>query len=142
MTDDQTESPEAQGVMRALLAPLRTPQRVVDHIETIASALLSLSRDAHDRLASIDDQLGALLPPVGRIDRNVHELEKLEVAVTEQTDALRDDLTARLLAVEAEVRAMRAPIEGMSRDLATVVKLLPNPSGGPLARLRDTLTAS
>jgi hypothetical protein len=142
MTDDPTPSAEAHGLLRALLAPVRAPQRILASIESIASTLLVLSGDAHDRLASVDEQVGALLALLGRIDRNVVELQQLEEAVTAQTDALREDLTTRLLAVEQEVHAMRAPIEGMSRDLATVVKLLPNPSGGPLARLRDTLTAS
>jgi septal ring factor EnvC (AmiA/AmiB activator) len=142
MTDDPTESTAEHGLMRVLLAPLRTPQRVVGNIETIASTLLALSRDTHDRLASVDEQVGALLAPLTRLDQNVTDLQKLEQAVTEQTDAIRDDINTRLLAVEAEVQEMRAPIEGMSRDLATVVKLLPNPSDGPLARLRDTLTSS
>jgi hypothetical protein len=142
MTDDPTQSAEARGLLRALIAPVRAPQRILGSIETIASTLLVLSRDAHDRLASVDEQVGALLALLSRIDRNVVELEQLEAAVTAQTDALRDDINTRLIAVEEEVHAMRAPIEGMSRDLATVVKLLPNPSGGPLARLRDTLTPS
>jgi len=30
----------------------------------------------------------------------------------------------------------------MARDLGTAVKLLPNPSDGPIARLKDTLTSS
>jgi chromosome segregation ATPase len=128
--------------MRSLLAPLRAPQRVAGNIETIASALLALQRDAHERLASLDEQVGTLLAPLTRLDRKVDELRKLERAVTEQTDTIRDDMNARLASVENEVRAMRAPIEQMSRDLATVVKLLPNPSDGPLARLRDTLSSS
>jgi hypothetical protein len=34
------------------------------------------------------------------------------------------------------------PIERMSRDLSTALQLLPAPSDGPFARLKDTLTAS
>jgi hypothetical protein len=142
MTDDPTQTAEAHSLIRALLAPVRAPQRILGSIETIASTLLVLSRDTHDRLASVDAQVGALLALLTRLDRNVLELAQLEEAVTAQTDALREDINARLLAVEEEVHSMRAPIEGMSRDLATVVKLLPNPAGGPLARLRDTLTPS
>jgi hypothetical protein len=62
--------------------------------------------------------------------------------MTEQTNAIREDLRARMLAVEEEVGGMRDPMERISRDLATVVKLLPNPSDGPIARLRDTFTSS
>jgi hypothetical protein len=116
------------GLTRALFAPLRTAQRVADNIETIASALLSLERDTHERLVSVDQKLT--------------ELQKLERAVTDQTEAIREDLNTRLIALEEEVLTMRSPIEKMAIDLATVVKLLPNPSDGPLARLRDTLSSS
>jgi chromosome segregation ATPase len=142
MTDHPPDSGDAHGLLRALLAPLRAPQRVAGNLEIIASALLSLQHDAHEHLASIDERVAALLAPLRRLDRRVTELEKLEQAVTEQTEAIRADINTRLVSVENEVRAMRAPIEQMSRDLADVVKLLPNPSDGPLARLRDTLTSS
>ncbi|MDQ6776916.1 MAG: hypothetical protein M3071_12035 [Actinomycetota bacterium] len=129
--------------MRALLAPLSAPQRVVGNIETIASALLGLQRDVQERLASVDERVGALLGRIKRLDRRVAELQKLERAMTEQTDAIRDEFNARMLAVEEEIRGMRAPIEKMSRDLASVVELLPSPSDGhPLTRLKDTLTSS
>jgi vacuolar-type H+-ATPase subunit I/STV1 len=128
--------------MRGLLAPLRAPQRIVSNIETIASALLTLQRDTHEHLASVDERVGALLVPLTALNRKVTELQKLERSVTEQTDAIRDDINTRLVAVEEEVRAMRPPIDQMSRDLATVVRLLPNPNDGPLARLRDTFTSS
>jgi len=135
MTDGPTE---AHGLMGALLAPLRA----ASNIETIASALLALKRETHERLTSVDEHVSALLAPLNRIDRNLTELQELEQAIQAHTDAIRDDINTRLLTLEAEVRAMRTPIEGMSRDLATVVKLLPNPSDGPLARLRDTLSSS
>ncbi len=57
-------------------------------------------------------------------------------------DAIHDDVDARLASVEQEVRAMRSPMEQMSRDLTTIVKLLPQAGDGPLARLKDTLSPS
>jgi len=142
MEDDGNGSIDPLSLMRSLLAPLRAPQRLVGNIETIASALLDLQRDAHDRLASVDERVGALLVPLTRLDRRVAELQKLERALREQTDAIRYELNTRMLAVEQEVREMRSPIEKMSRDLGTMGELLPNPSDGPLARLKDTLTSS
>ncbi len=142
MTSDPTESAQPQGIVRALLAPLRAPQRVVGNIETIASVLLSLQHDTQARLASVDERVGALLTALNLLDRNVAELQRLEQTVTEQTDEIRQDLNARMLAVEQEVRGMRPPIERMSRDLATVVELLPDPRDGPLARLKDTFSSS
>ena len=49
MTDDPSESTDARGLIRALLVPLRAPQRVVENLETIASVLLSLESNAHER---------------------------------------------------------------------------------------------
>jgi hypothetical protein len=57
-------------------------------------------------------------------------------------DGLREDLNTRLLAVEAEVRGMRSPMAQVTRDVETISRLLPDPSDGPLARLKDTLTSS
>lgn len=149
MTDDSRQSQEPQSLLGALLAPLRAPQRVVSDIETIASALLSLQRDAHKRLASVDHRAGelvtavaALRAPLDRVDRKLTELQKLEQAVTVRMDAIRDDLNARMLAVEQEIHGMRRPMEQMTRDLSSVVELLPKASDGPLARLKDTFTAS
>ena len=135
---DERSSPIPERLVGALLAPLR----VVGNVETIAHALLALQRDAHDRLASVDERVGALRAPLDRMDDRVRELATLEHAITERMDVLRADTEARLLAVAHEVHAMRAPMERMSRDLASIVQLLPQPSDGPLARLKDTLTSS
>ncbi len=194
------------GLLGVLLAPLRAPQRVVTDIETIASALLALQRDARDRLASVDESAAALKDSVGalhvpvqqidgkvtalhedlvqvitqrmktlqapldRVDRKVTQLQKLEKvieermvalqapldridlkmtelasleqSITERMDAIEADLNARMISAEQEIRALRPPITQMASDLANVVQLLPDPSSGPLTRLKDTLTSS
>jgi hypothetical protein len=147
--DPMIERGGPRGILGVLVAPLLAPQRVVADIATIASAVLALQRAAHDRLGSIDERAGALVTavealrgPLGRVERKVAELASLEEVVTVRMDAIRADLNARMLAVEQEVHGMRQPIEQMARDLAEVVELLPSPSDGPLARLRDTLTAN
>jgi len=140
MTDGPPENTDAHGLIRALLTPLRKSQRVLGNIETIASSLLALERETRERLTSVDQRLGLLLAPLERLDWKVTELQRLEQAVTDQTNAIREDMNARMRAVEAEVREMHSPIERMFRDLATVVELLPDPSDGPLARLRHTFT--
>ena len=66
----------------------------------------------------------------------------LEATIEERMDGVREDLNTRLLAVEGEVRGIRPPIAQMARDVQRIVALLPDPSDGPLARLRDTLTPS
>lgn len=175
MADDRPGR-EPTGLLGALLTPLRAPQRVFTDIESIAVALLSLQRDASERLASIDKNaatltgaVGDLQAPLERIDHKTTELQNLEEAVTvrmdalredlgaltklenaitvrmdamredlgaltqleasitERMDGLREDLNARMQAVEHEVHSMRAPMEQISRDVAQVVKLLPEP---------------
>jgi len=177
MDNGRFEDREPQGLLGALLSPLRAPARVFTDIETIAGALLSLQSDARDRLRAIEEhaaelveRVGALVEPVQRLDRNVEgmtslertitermealqapldrldervtELQRLEQVITERMGTVDEHLIERMLAVESEVHAMRAPIDQMSRDVAHVVKLLPEPGDGPFARLKDTFTAS
>lgn len=144
--DDRTTD---TGIMGALMAPLRIPQRVVADIEEIAASLRAFQRDAQRHLASVDENAGelvtavaALREPLERVHERVSELQQLQQAVTLRIDAVQDDLNVRMRAVESEVRAMRSPIEQMARDVATVARVLPEPGDGPFARLRDSLTPS
>ncbi len=57
-------------------------------------------------------------------------------------DTIHSDLSARLLSLEEEVRAMRSPVEQMARDLSDVKQPLPAPGDGPMARLKDTFSPS
>jgi hypothetical protein len=137
------------GVLDALLTPLRLPGRFVGEVESVSRALLSLQRAAEDHLASLDHRAGELIAGlaglsrgVGRIERKVDGLMGLEATIKERMDGVRQDLNERMLAVEAEVRGIRPPIEEISRDVQAISRLLPNPADGPLARLKDTLTSS
>ncbi|HEU0317028.1 MAG TPA: hypothetical protein VFR49_06845 [Solirubrobacteraceae bacterium] len=148
MTGDRARTtPEA--VFGALLLPLRLPGRVVADIETLTGAVLSLQRTAEKYLASIDRRAGALLREIGalqvateRIEGRVEELTGLEATIEDRMEVLRGDLNTRMLALEAEVHGMRPPIDAIARDVQDVVRLLPDASDGPLARLRDTFTSS
>ncbi len=156
MSDDRSGSSEPHGLLGALLSPLRAPQRVVTDIEAIAASLLTLQGVIAERLSSVDehagelrigvarlqDELEGVKAPLERIEVHVSELAQLEQAITDRMDAIDADLNERMRAVEAEVHSMRSPIEQMARDLQSVVRLLPTPSDGPLARLKDTLTSS
>jgi len=170
MADDRPENQPSGGLLGMLLSPLRAPQRVFGDVESIARALLALQHDIGERLASIDlnaqrlaSGLGDLQAPLDRIDHTTAELPKLKRAITERMDAqredlktlqqleqavtdrmdtIRDELHTRMLAVEQDLRVMHTPIEQISRDVAQIVELLPDPSTGPLARLKDTLSSS
>jgi chromosome segregation ATPase len=146
---DDSEDDRGSGILDTLLMPLRLPGRVVGDIESLSRALLSLQRSAEVHLASVDKRSGELVEAldgmrasVDRIEDKIDGLMTLEATIEERMDVLREDLNTRMLAVEAEVRGIRPPIEQMSRDVQNIVKLLPNPGDGPFARLRDTLTSS
>jgi archaellum component FlaC len=144
--DNEREQP---GVLDALMAPLRLPQRVVAEIETIATSVKRLSESAERRLGSVDDRagqlvkgLGAMRASVTRIEGKVDQLMGLEETIEKRMEELRADLNERMLAVEQQVRLIQPPIEKMARDVAKIDQLLPDPSDGPLTRLKDTLTSS
>jgi hypothetical protein len=137
------------GLLDTLLTPLRLPGRLVGDLDSVTRALLSLQRTAEVHLASVDENSGELVAglaglqaSVVRLEGQVDALTGLEATIKERMDGLRKDLNTRLLAVEAEVHAMRPALEQMSRDVQTIERLLPDPGDGPLARLRDTLTSS
>jgi len=92
--------------------------------------------------AVITEKMDNLQAPLDRLDVKVGRLHTLEATITERMNAIDDDLNSRMLAVEQEVHAMRAPLEQISRDVQSVVKLLPDPNDGPLTRLKDTFTSS
>lgn len=93
------------------------------------------------RMPAFLKALEKLQGSIDRIERQVGELESLEQVLTDRMDGLREDLNTRMLAVEQEVRSMHPPMEQMARDVAKIDGLLPNPSDGPLTRLKDTLTS-
>jgi hypothetical protein len=57
-------------------------------------------------------------------------------------EALRDDLNTRMVGVEEQVRALEPPLAQIAHDISSIDKLLPDPSDGPFARLKDTLTSN
>lgn len=139
------ESPP--GVLDALLAQLRLPQRIGAEIETIAAAVVSLSDTADERLQSIDERAGALvegLDAMGasltEIGGKVDQLTGLEAMIEKRMEAVREDLNERMLSIEGQLKELQTPITQMMRDVAEMKQLLPDPADGPLARLKDQLT--
>jgi len=122
----------AVGTLQDTLETLRSPMNRIDRKVTQLTKLEQVIK------ASIEE----LQNPLDRIDRKMTELGKLEQSVTERMDAINRDLNERMLAVEQEVRTMRAPIQQMAGDLSKVQGLLPEPTDGPLTRLKDTFTTN
>jgi hypothetical protein len=149
MTDDDLQADRSSGILGALLTPLRLPGRILGELGTISRAVVSLQRTADVHLTSLDaragrlnDGLGRLQDSMNRVEVKIGALTSLEATIEERMDGLRTDLNTRLLAVEAEVRGIRPPIEQVARDVQSIGQLLPDPSDGPLARLKDSLTPS
>ena len=124
-----------QGAVERLqdtLGELRSP---LDRIDRKVTQLAKLEQVITGRM----DELQA---PLDRIDLKVNELAALEQVITERMDTIDLDLNTRMLAIEQEVRALHPPIGQMAGDVARVQGLLPEPSDGPLTRLKETFTAS
>jgi chromosome segregation ATPase len=119
-----------------LVAGLRDLAAAVGRIETRVDTL------EQDRMDALLGGVAALQAAIDRIEVRVADLESLEATITERVDSLHEDLNARMLEVRAEVSRMRPPMDEMARDVAKIDELLPDPSDGPLTRLKDTLTSS
>ena len=143
------DSPRSAHGLELLFWPLRLPGRLAADLENLSRAVLALSRTADRHLPSIDGRAAELLDvvetmsaTVARLEEKVDELTGLESTIEDRMQGLQDDLNTRMLAVEAEVHGMRPAIDTVAREVQSVVRLLPDPSDGPFARLRDTLTSS
>ncbi len=145
--DPRRGSPHA--ALDVLLLPVRLPGRVATDVAALSRSVLALERTAGRHLPSIDGRAGDLLvaldglsAAVARLEGQVEELTGLETTIEDRMQGLRDDLNTRMRAVEAEVHGMRPALASIAREVQGVVRLLPDPSDGPFARLRDTLTSS
>jgi len=147
MTDDRAETHESQGLLGALLSPLRAPERVFTNIETIAASLLSVEGVIQKHLTSVDghagalrgavgtlqDTLGTLQTPLKRIDQKVTQLAKLEQVITERMEALQaplervDRQVAEMATLEESITkrmdALQAPLERVDRQVAEMATL-------------------
>ena len=94
-----------------------------------------------ERMPAFLEATGKLQESIDRIEGRVETLESLENTIEEMMAGLREDLNTRMLAVEHEVRSMQPPMKTMANDVAKIEGLLPDPSDGPLTRLKDTLTS-
>jgi len=88
------------------------------------------------------DSLGALHSTLTQVTDMVAEMAGLEETVEQRMEGLRADLNTRMLALEECVQAIEPTIGRMGEDVSKIKQLLPEPSDGPLTRLKDTLTSS
>jgi len=111
-------------------------QSSIDRIESRVTKL------EQERMTAFLKAVGKLQTSIDRIDGRVEKLESVEETMATHLQGVRSDLNERMIAVEEEVRAMRPAMEQMAGDVAKIDGLLPDPSDGPLTRLKDTLSSS
>ncbi len=111
-------------------------QGSIDRIDGVVTSL------EQERMPAFLAAVGKLQASIDRIEARVVDLESLEETLTTRMDGLRADLNERMSEVRHEVRAMRPPLQQMASDVNKIDQLLPDPSSGPLTRLKDTLSSS
>ncbi len=129
--DSDPDVEQSPGIFDALLTPLRVPGRVVADVAALAQAAGNLVQ-----------ALGTLQQSIDRIDDRVEKLGHLEGAVGDMMQGLREDVNMRMVALRDEVSAIHPPMDQIARDVAKIDRLIPDPSDGPLTRLKDTLSSS
>lgn len=120
---------------RELVKGVKKLQGTVDRIEGRVDKL------EQEHMPTLLDAVGKLQTSIDRMEGRVETLESMEETITAHLQGVRSDLNERMIAVEEEVRGMRPPMEQMASDVSKIDGLLPDPSDGPLARLKDTLSS-
>ena len=118
-----------------LVEGLKELQGSVDEVKGTVDTL------EQERMPAFLESTEKLQESIDRIEGRVETLETLKNTIEEMMAGLREDLNTRMLAVEHEVRSMQPPMKQMANDVAKIEGLLPDPSDGPLTRLKDTLTS-
>ncbi len=119
-----------------LVGGLRELHRAVTRIERKVNIL------EEDRMQALLDATATLQASIDRIDHRVAVLESLEGSMTGLIEGLREDLNARMIAVQGEVHGIKQPMHTMADDVSKIDALLPDPNAGPLTRLKETLSSS
>jgi len=120
--------------------------QLVDGLRELHRAVTRIERKVNileeDRMQALLDATATLQASIDRIDDRVAVLESLEGSMTGLIEGLREDLNARMTAVQGEVHGMKQPMHAMAGDVAKIDALLPDPNAGPLTRLKETLSSS
>ena len=147
---------DIETMTQSVVALQRTAEDHLAGLDENAGLLVEGLKDLHGSVDAIDAKVNKLeqerMPAfleataklqesIDRIEGRVKTLQTLENTIEEMMAGLREDLNARMLAVEHEVRSMQAPMQKMATEVENIGGLLPDPSDGPLTRLKDTLSS-
>jgi len=147
---------DIETLTRSVVALQQNAEQRLGSVDDRAGELVEGLKDLHGSVDAIDAKVNKLeqerMPAflkatkklqesIDRIEGRVETLQTLENTIEEMMAGLREDLNTRMLAVEHEVHSMQSPMQKMATDVENIGDLLPDPSDGPLTRLKDTLTS-
>lgn len=170
VASEKTSGGAHANLLSGLLAPLRLPERALDALAGAAADLsairseLSEMRTQTEALAELPEltrELRSLIEPmpptVGRISAQAEPLEemlpaldRLEQSVVKRLEATqetmkvieRDEarLNEQVETLCGEIGDLKRTINGLKDDVEKITERLPDPTHGPLDKVRDVLT--
>ena len=170
MASEKTINDAGAGILSGLLAPLRMPERALEAIADAAGAIrevrseLTAMREQTEplgELVPLTKDLKALVEPmpptVERISAQAEPLEemlpaleRLEQAVVGRLEAAQETMKAierdearlneQVERLCREIGELKGTISGLKDDVERITERLPDPSHGPLDKVRDVLS--
>ncbi len=164
------ESDAGGSLLSGLMAPLRVPERAFDALAGAADALndirseLRAMRKQNEPLAELvpltrelQAQIGPMPPTVERISRQAEPLEdllpalmRLEQSVVERLEATQQTMEAierdearlneQVRKLCGDIGTLQETVAGLKGDVERMTDRLPDPTHGPLDKVRDALT--
>ncbi len=129
------------GVLSGLLSPLRLPERVAEAIESIAEKLEDV-RPMREDVATIREQssdLDELLPALASMKEDLGaRIDALHGCILE-LEGIEEGLDKRVRELCQEMTAMHRTVGGLEGDVERITERLPDPTHGPLDKVRDAL---
>ncbi len=170
MPSEKTSDSAVASLFSGLLAPLRVPERAVEALVDAAGALrevrseLSAMRQQTEplgELVPLTMELKALVEPmpptVKRISGQAEPLDellpalvRLEEAVVRRLEAAHETMRAierdearlneQVETMCREIGDLQRTVDGLKADVERITERLPDPSHGPLDKVRDVLS--
>ncbi len=171
MASERTTNDAGASLLSGLLAPLRVPERVLEALADAAGALrevrseLSAMREQTEplgELVPLTKELKALVEPmpptVERISAQADPLEellpalvRLEEAVVGRLDGAHETMKAieqdearlndQVATLCREIGNLKDTISELKGNVERITERLPDPSHGPLDKVRDVLSS-
>ena len=169
-SEKTSEPSAGGSLLSGLIAPLRVPERALEALIGAAGDLaairseLSTMREQNEPLAQlvpltkeIKARIEPMPPTVERISGQAEPLEellpaleRLERAVVERLEATQETMKAierdearlndQVSKLCGEIGTLKETVSGLKGDVERITERLPDPTQGPLDKVRDALT--